>query len=218
MTSRHRAHGSDAATVMVLAKAPAPGRSKTRLCPPLLPTEAAAVAAAALTDTLDAVARCRARRRVLVLDGSSACWARPGFDVLSQRGNGLDERLESAHTDVGDGPTFLIGMDTPQLGAHDIDAALDALGRPGVDAVLGVADDGGWWGIGLRTPRPGLFLGVPMSADHTGRAQLARLRGHGLAVRPLPRRRDVDRWDDARAVAREAPGTRFARLVQELGG
>ncbi|MYV54803.1 glycosyltransferase, partial [Streptomyces sp. SID3212] len=57
-----------------MAKAPVPGRVKTRLTPPFRPEEAAALAEAALCDTLDAVLAAPVRRRVLVLDGAPGAW------------------------------------------------------------------------------------------------------------------------------------------------
>jgi glycosyltransferase A (GT-A) superfamily protein (DUF2064 family) len=77
--------------------------------------------------------------------------------------------------------------------------------------VLGPALDGGYWAVGLRAANAGLFHGVPMSRPDTFDYQLARLRSAGLAVRLLEPLRDVDRIDDAHAVARLVPRSRFAR-------
>src|SRR5262249_3936520 len=63
----HATGPSEVSHVLVMAKAPVPGRVKTRLCPPCTPTEAAALAEAALADTLDAVAACHADRFVVAL-------------------------------------------------------------------------------------------------------------------------------------------------------
>ncbi len=204
------------AALMVLAKAPRPGRSKTRLCPPCTPRDAAALARAALADTLDAVLATPAARRVLVLDGPVGDWLAPGIEVVAQRGAGLDERLAHAFADVG-GPALLVGMDTPQVTRGDLARGLERLAAPGVDAVLGPAADGGYWAIGLREAQPRAFLGVPMSTARTGRAQHARLRGLGLRVALLPALRDVDRIADARAVAALAPAGRFARALALTG-
>jgi rSAM/selenodomain-associated transferase 1 len=204
------------AALMVLAKAPRPGRSKTRLCPPCTPRDAAALARAALADTLDAVLATPAARRVLVLDGPVGDWLAPGVEVVAQRGAGLDERLAHAFADVG-GPALLVGMDTPQVTAGDLARGLDRLAAPGVDAVLGPATDGGYWAIGLREAQPRAFLGVPMSTARTGRAQHERLRRLGLRVALLPALRDVDRIADARAVAALAPAGRFARALALTG-
>jgi rSAM/selenodomain-associated transferase 1 len=198
------------AALIVIAKAPLPGRSKTRLSPPLTLEAAAQLAEAALRDTLACVAEVPAARRVVALDGEPGGWLPSGFEVVTQRGDGLDERLAAAFEDVGE-PAVLIGMDTPQLRPALLSQALARLGR--ADAVLGPALDGGYWAIGLREPRRELFAGVPMSSPETCRAQLARLAAHGLSVALLPQLRDVDLFDDARAVARLAPRSRFASAL-----
>ncbi|GIF02195.1 TIGR04282 family arsenosugar biosynthesis glycosyltransferase [Paractinoplanes rishiriensis] len=202
--------------VLVLAKAPVPGRVKTRLCPPCTPEQAARVAAAALADTIDTVSSCSAHHRVLVVDGSYPATA--GWSTHTQRGPGLPERLANAFTDHGrpGEPTLLIGMDTPQLTTGHLDAALELLTvRPGWDAVLGPASDGGWWALGLRDPGPAAALrAIATSTPDTGAATLAALRHSGLRVTLLPMLRDVDVAADAYAVAaRCAPDSRFARAV-----
>jgi uncharacterized protein len=201
-------------TLLVLAKAPVPGRVKTRLCPPCTPDEAAGLAAAALADTLAAAARSRrATRRVLVLDGPGGPWIPAGFEVVSQAGGGLAERLAAAFAGAG-GPAFLVGMDTPQVTPALLDAGLAALER--ADAALGPALDGGYWGIGLRRPQPGAFEAVPMSTPATGSRQRARLAQLGLRTALLPPLRDVDTIADAELVAGQAPTSRFARALWGL--
>lgn len=204
-------------TVVVLAKAPVAGRVKTRLCPPCTPDEAAVLAAAALGDTLHAVGAARVDRRVLALDGAPAREVPAAFRVVAQCGGGLDRRL--AHALGGHpGPTVLVGMDTPQLRPGHLEGAVAALTRPGVDAVLGPALDGGYWAIGLRDPARAAdaLLGIPMSTARTARAQRRRLDRMGLVTAELGVLRDVDRFDDALAVAAEAGGGRFARAVARL--
>jgi glycosyltransferase A (GT-A) superfamily protein (DUF2064 family) len=201
--------------LIVVAKEPRPGRVKTRLCPPCTPAEAAAIAAAALADTLDAAARCGADRVVLALDGRPGPWCPTGVAVVGQGDGGLDRRLTTAWSAVR-GPALLVGMDTPQVGPTELDAALGSLDAPGVDAVLGPALDGGWWAVGLRRPQPRAFIGVPMSRDDTGARQLARLAALGLRTRRLASHRDVDTWTDALAVAAAAPGGRCAAAVRAV--
>jgi uncharacterized protein len=195
------------AKLIVIAKTPRPGRCKTRLAPPLTLADAARVARAALRDTLDAALDVPAAEHVLALDGPAEAWVATGFRTIVQRGDGLDERLAAAFDDVG-GPALLIGMDTPQVTPELLGHGLRELDRS--DAVLGPALDGGYWAIGLRAANAGLFHGVPMSRPDTFELQLARLRSAGLAVRLLDPLRDVDRIDDAYAVARLAPRSRFA--------
>ena len=211
-----RKRGSHADTdmrpaLLVIAKAPAPGRVKTRLTPPCTPREAAALAAAALDDTLAAATYAQLpARRVLVLDGEPGDWVPDGFEVVPQRGDGLGERLAAAFTDAG-GPAFLVGMDTPQLTPELLDAGLEALSDH--DSAFGAALDGGYWGLGLRRPDPEVFRDVPMSHPRTGLLQCVRLAELGLSTAVLPPLLDVDTIEDARRVAAEAPGTRFAAVL-----
>jgi rSAM/selenodomain-associated transferase 1 len=197
----------------VIAKAPAPGRSKTRLSPPLSLVQAAELAEAALGDTLAAMAGTRAERKVLVLDGRPGSWLPDGFEVIEQHGGGLDERLAGAFADLA-GPALIFGMDTPQVASTTLDRALARLRSSA--AVLGPAADGGYWAIGLRQPDPRALLGVPMSTEHTLAAQRMRLRALGLAVAELETLRDVDTFSDALAVAAAAPDSRFARALAAL--
>ena len=200
--------------VLVMAKEPRPGRVKTRLCPPCSPAEAAAVAEAALADTLAAVARCRARRKVLALDGRPGPWLPPGFEVIPQRGRDFNERLANAWSDTG-GAGIQIGMDTPQVSAAELDALLAGLDR--TDAVLGHAVDGGWWVIGWRAADPSaMFSGIPMSTPETGRAQEFRIRSLGLRLHRAQPLCDIDTIDDLLAVAERHPLLRTARVTRSL--
>ncbi len=199
--------------LVILAKAPVPGRAKTRLCPPCTPEEAARLAEAALRDTLDVVIRTIASRVVLVLDGEAPAGLHRPVEVLPQRGDGLGERLAAAFADV-DGPALLIGMDTPQVPAGVLDEALLRVGCG--TPVLGPALDGGWWALGLPWCPAGAFVDVPMSVATTAERQRDRLRACGLEPAGLPRLRDVDHWADALSVAAAAPRGRFAREVGSI--
>lgn len=202
-------------TLAVIAKTPVPGRVKTRLTPPCTPEQAAELAAASLADVLDAAAATGATRRVVVLDGDPDGVVPDGFDVIPQRGGGLAERLAAAFTDLGEA-ALIVGMDTPQVTADQIDAGLRALDE-GAQAVLGAAEDGGYWCIGLHRPEPRVLIGVPMSSERTGAAQRARLRELSLPCTELEALLDVDDIDSARQVAALAPQTRFARCLRAHG-
>lgn len=203
---------------LVVAKAPVPGLAKTRLAADLGAAVAADLAAASLLDTLDA---CRSAfpveqcRLALAGDldhatrGSEIRAALAGWRVFPQCGHSLAERLAAAHADVAGAPVVQIGMDTPQVTrSHLTDASASLRGH---DAVLGVADDGGWWVLGLRDPRHAHVLsGVAMSRPTTGAATIAALRGVGLGVGRAVGLRDVDRIQDCAPVAAAAPAGRFA--------
>ncbi|MEJ8278896.1 TIGR04282 family arsenosugar biosynthesis glycosyltransferase [Pseudonocardia spirodelae] len=215
-------------TTVVLAKAPVPGRVKTRLCPPATPALAAAIASAALLDTLDAAAGVPGAT-VVALTGDRAAAtgaaelaaALAGLDVVGQRGDGLAARIAAAHADAAalhpGRPTLQVGMDTPQASAALLRRCADRLAEPGVDAVLGPANDGGWWVLGLNDPHAAAALaGVPMSSDETGARTLDALRAAGLRVVTAEPLTDVDTAEEAVAVAGEVPGSRFARAVAAL--
>lgn len=199
---------------LVMAKEPVPGRVKTRLGPCCTPAEAAALAEAALANTLDAVARSGAERRVIALDGRPGPWLPEGFEVIAQCEGDLGRRLDHAWHAVG-GPGLQIGMDTPQVDHHLLNAALGLL-ADGAPCVLGDARDGGWWAIGLLRAVPDLFGPVPTSRDDTGLLQRRRCRELGLAVVDLPVLTDVDEVADAVDVARDVPDGAFARAVAAL--
>jgi uncharacterized protein len=218
------------AVVIVLAKAPVPGRVKTRLCPPATPQRASELAAAALLDTIETVRAVTGVRVLVALDGdlrAAARWseldiALSGTTVVDQRGAGLGARIAAAHADAADRfpglPTLLVGMDTPQVDPALIAGCLAYLSTSdGPDAVLGPATDGGWWAVGLRDPRRArLLVDVATSRPDTGARTLDALRAGGLRVDLLPELTDVDTAADARAVSRQIPRSRFAAAAAGL--
>ncbi len=196
------------ATLIVIAKAPVPGRVKTRLMPAVTAADAADLAAAALSDTLDVVDATPAHTRLLAFDGVAEGWLRAGWAHCAQPRGGLDMRLAAAFGCAAPGPALLVGMDTPQL----TPALLAPFDQSAFDACLGPTVDGGYWCLGLRDPSlaAALICGIPMSTSTTYAAQLDRLTSHGLRVQVLDELVDVDTAADARVVARLAPSTRFA--------
>ncbi|MFL6140406.1 MAG: DUF2064 domain-containing protein [Labedaea sp.] len=212
--------------LLVVAKAPVAGLSKTRLSPAVGANAAARMAAAALLDTLDAVLATPGVVPVVAMVGKLALAERRAelavslarCTVIPQRGRDFAARLANAHADVAtlhSGRSVLqIGMDTPQLSPELLGASIDTLHAPGVDAVLGPARDGGWWGLGLRDPnQAGVLRTVPMSRSDTGALTRTALRERGLSVVRLPELSDVDTMTDAVSVAAQFPTGRFAAEV-----
>lgn len=209
---------------LVVAKAPYAGRVKTRLGADIGLERAAELAAAALLDTLEACTDAFGSQAChLSLDGdldgavrgAELLAALDRWTVHPQVGDGFDARLARAHADVaGAGglvlPVVQVGMDTPQVGAGLLAQVAEGLGDH--DAVLGPAEDGGWWVLALRDPAHAAALeGVPMSVDDTGGRTRAALVARGLRVGTAPVLRDVDTVEDADRVAAAAPHSRFAR-------
>lgn len=210
----------------MVAKAPVPGLAKTRLGDQVGMPAAAQLAAAALLDTLDQCEIAFAGGLHVAMTGDLSRAARGeeieaalrGWEVHHQRGDGFADRLTHAHADLGPGPVVQIGMDTPQVTA---DLLLEvAAGLRDHDAVLGLAEDGGWWVLALRDPADAVVLrDVPPSTPDTGALTLAALRARGLDVATVATLRDVDEVRDAAAVATLAPEGRFAAAwsaVQEV--
>jgi uncharacterized protein len=213
--------------VLVVAKAPVPGLAKTRLAATVGDEGAADMAAAALLDTLDAVADAPVVARVVALTGDLDAAARSAelrsrladFTVVAQRGDDFADRLANAHADAaaatGRLPVLQLGMDTPQVTGDLIADCAHLL--CGTDAVLGMARDGGWWVLGVHDPVVAECLrDVPMSQSDTGAVTLAALRHTGLDVQLVTELADVDTHDDVAAVGRVClPGSRFHQLVAE---
>jgi len=204
--------------LVVMAKAPQPGKVKTRMIPPLSPRQAAALYACLLDDVLDvslASAAACALTPVLALHPASACAAfarrRPAFRVIAQRGADLGERMEhavDAARATGARCVLLRGSDSPTLDGAVFAEALTRLASH--DLVVCPDRDGGYNLVGVRASARGLFA-HPMS---TGRAlddTLAAARRRGWRSCALPPRFDLDRIDDLRwlAEARERGAERL---------
>jgi hypothetical protein len=202
-------------TLVLIAKETIPGRVKTRLNPPLSFEQAAELAAASITDTLAILSAAPATRRVLLFEGTTPPAGAEEFDVIPQIDGTLDERLGALFDEVN-GPTLLIGMDTPQVTLADLAPALEAWPN-GTDAFFGPAADGGFWALGLAKPTGDLLRGVAMSQDNTGRLQLDRLLKAGLTVDMLNELTDVDTISTALEVAALAPHTNFAATLASFG-
>jgi uncharacterized protein len=214
-------------TLLVVAKAPEPGRAKTRLAATVGDGVAADIASAALLDTLDAVAAAPVAARVVALTGDVDAAAGgaeirqrlESFTVIEQRGDDFADRLVNAHVDssIGGYPVLQIGMDTPQVTADLLTGcARQLLESP---AVLGLACDGGWWVLGVGTPAMAECLRtVPMSQSDTGERTLKALRDNGIDVISVERLADFDVVDDI-VVVRDAcgPASRFARITRAAG-
>jgi uncharacterized protein len=208
--------------LFVVAKQPAAGQTKTRLCPPLDGATAAALYACFLRDTLalmDQVAG--VQRTIAYLPEEAAGYFRdlaPAMNLTPQRGADLAARLDRLLTDAltgGAQQAVVMDSDSPTLPAAYIAQAF-ALLDGSYDVVLGPCDDGGYYLIGLKQPQPRLFHEVTMSTPTVVRDTLAVAAELGLQTALLPPWYDVDtvaelarlREELAEAAPEIAPQTR----------
>ena len=189
--------------LIVMAKAPAAGRTKTRLCPPLTPEQAADLYAAILQDVLAKVASLPGVAPFVAVAPAGAIpyfrQLAPNFTLLPQAGATLSERLAGALERVsraGFAQVVAVSSDSPTLPAAYLEAAFTALAEPQHDAVLGPCEDGGYYLIGWHAPRPALIREVRMSTPHVLRDTLAIARRDDIRVAQLPVWYDIDELAD----------------------
>ena len=193
--------------LLTVAKRPAPGRTKTRLTPPLSPLQATALYECFLRDTLDLMRRVPlVQRGIAYLPASDKGYfdaLAPDFELILQSGPDLGVRLDNVLThylDFGYQHVVVMDSDSPTLPLNYLTAAFTALAGA-ADVVLGPCDDGGYYLIGLKRPAPRLLREVRMSTPNVTADTLALAAKEGLRVDLLPTWYDVD---DAAALARLA--------------
>ena len=215
----HEFTGRCAFTVM--AKAPIPGKVKTRLSPPLTPAQAAALNADFLRDTLanlgeaatHSPADCVVSYTPVGQEDAFAGILPANTLLLPQRGDSFGERLFSTATDLfacGYSAVCLIDSDSPTVPTDEfIRAAQTMLPAPGViarRAVLGRSDDGGYYLIGLTAPEPRLFADITWSTALVADETEARAAELNLPVTLLRTWYDVDDAQSLDRLQKEASG------------
>jgi rSAM/selenodomain-associated transferase 1 len=184
--------------LLVVAKRPAAGQTKTRLCPPLTRESAAALYACFLRDTLDLMRQVPGVGRGIVYLPEAALdyfsTLAPDMRLSLQQGIDLGERLDHLLTvalESGAAQAVVMDSDSPTLPLDYLVQAFAALAGPS-DVVLGPCEDGGYYLIGLKRPQPRLLRDVQMSTPHVVRDTLALADQLGLQVTLLPTWYDVD--------------------------
>jgi len=186
-----------------MAKAPLAGAVKTRLVPPLTASEAAALSTCFLRDMAANIAGVAdvgnaAGLVIYAPVGAESVFEGilpTGFKLLAQRGDSLGDRLCNATDDLlnnGYGTVCLINSDSPTLPRTVLERAVDLLAQPGDRVVLGAADDGGYYLIGLKQAHRNLFERITWSTAEVLAHTIERAGEIGLPVEVLPRWYDVD--------------------------
>lgn len=187
----------------IMAKAPRPGRVKTRLSPPLTPAEAAALNIAFLQDTAENIAAVAREAPAAGLisytpigDESAFNGLLPsGFALVPQRGDNFGERLLHAAQDLlalGFASVCLIDSDSPTVPRAAFAQAVRELSRPGDRLVLGPSEDGGYYLVGLKYPHPEPFAEIAWSTSVVFAQTCSCAHASHLEVVELPRWYDVD--------------------------
>lgn len=195
----------------LMAKAPRPGFAKTRLIPALGAAGAAALAEAFIADSAALLRGIGVDAVVLAtpVEAVEELSVLAGFPAIPQREGDLGARMSGAFADLfarGHAPVLLIGTDSPtQPPAHVTQVLALCAAHPGT-LVLGPAEDGGYWCVGLSRPRPGVFEGIAWGTDSVLAATRARAAELGVPVLLGPRWHDVDEPADLARLRRELAG------------
>jgi hypothetical protein len=187
----------------VMAKAPRPGKVKTRLAPPLTLEQSAAITTCFLKDTAANIAALQPKGRSAgVISytpvGDEALFdglLPPEFVLVPQRGDGFGERLLTSAEDLlacGFGAVCLIDSDSPTVPAAAFAQAVEALSKPGDRIVLGASNDGGYYLIGMKQPHPQPFANITWSTSVVYQETVAAIRTAGIEFVELPMWYDVD--------------------------
>ena len=193
----------DYCALAVMAKAPRPGKVKTRLSPPLTPDQASALNICFIRDTTENIQQVTEASNSAGLvaytpvgDESSFEGLLPaGFQLLAQRGDGFGERLLYACEDLfasGFSAVCLIDSDSPTMPQGALLQAVEWLSRTGDRMVLGGSDDGGYYLIGMKRLHHRVFEQIDWSTERVFEQTLERAREIGLTTELLPTWYDVD--------------------------
>jgi rSAM/selenodomain-associated transferase 1 len=204
---------------VLMAKAPRAGTVKTRLAPLLSAEEATRLSRSFIQDMSANIAELIATRPEMGVvaftpDGDHEAFdglLPDSFSLLPQRGADLGERLWHVAEDLlaaGIGAVCMINSDSPTLPAAYVREAASLLGMPGDRVVLGAAEDGGYYLIGLKQPHRHIFQRIDWSTSRVFAQSVARAAEIGVAVARLPSWYDVDDQASLQRLCGELMGSR----------
>jgi rSAM/selenodomain-associated transferase 1 len=207
----------NANALIVVAKRPAPGKAKTRLCPPLTAELASGLYESFLLDTLDQMRQVRDAQHIIAYLDEPDYFQRlaPDFELIPQEGSNLGSRLDNALTSTlsrGYERVTIMDSDSPTLPADYLSQAFRLL-SDGADVVLGPCDDGGYYLIGSTRPVPRLLREVQMSTPTVMAETIALAEEMGLSLVTLPAWYDIDDVASLSRLIREFDGDGSARAA-----
>lgn len=191
---------ADCKMLGVFLKYPVPGQVKTRLAGALGDDAAAAWYREMAALVLERTAADEAYRRILFVSPEERIldfvrWL-PDETFLPQRGAELGERMAGAVSQLlgFGGYALLIGTDVPDISKAVIVQAFDLLCLH--DVVIGPAEDGGYYLIGMKQAHTTLFDGIAWSTPEVLPATLGKIAMLGLSYALLPELADIDTIED----------------------
>jgi rSAM/selenodomain-associated transferase 2/rSAM/selenodomain-associated transferase 1 len=198
--------------LVVMARAPSDANGKSRLTRDL-PRDHVDLRRAMLLDTLEAAARVSRADLFVAFEPVGAAvefqsLAGGSPRLIAQRGGSLGDRMRNVFADLfarGHSRIVVVGSDLPTLPPAYVEQAFDQLCNRNNPLVIGPAQDGGYYLIGLRAPSAELFDSIPWSTPDVLAATLRAAKRLSLRVSLAPQWYDVDALDDLRRVANETP-------------
>ena len=194
--------------LLVVAKQPVPGQTKTRLCPPLTHAQAADLYECFLRDTLDTMRTVMKVKAIIgyLPDDAQEYFRQlaPDMELIGQLGETLGERLDhllKVTLNNGFQQAVIMDSDSPTLPASYLIQAFDQLAE--ADVVLGPTRDGGYYLIGAKRPQSQLVRQVQMSTPHVLSDTLKLAKAIGITIALLPIWYDVDNISDLFHLDRE---------------
>lgn len=195
--------------LILMAKQPAPGQTKTRLIPALNAHAAAELYHCFLLDKIRQMRQVEAVQPAIAYYPATARtyfgMIAPDFTLYLQQGNDLSERLKhviQVAFDQGYDQVAAIDSDTVTLPSEYLMMALDVLHQPEVDVSIGACEDGGYYAIGMKAPHLSLF-DVQMSTARVLEDTLTKAKAARLSVHRLPAWYDVDTPADLQRLRAE---------------
>ena len=206
--------------LIVFVKAPVPGNVKTRLAAEIGEQEATAAYRRIVETLMGEIGGTGNIALTYAPEGGGPMitdWLGSHYSYAPQTNGDLGSRMSNAFQqafDAGSKKVLLIGSDCPYIAMSDLDAATLALDAN--DVVIGPANDGGYWLIGMKSPHPDLFTDIPWSTESVLERTMQICLNSNLTVHQLARKTDIDsaaEWEEFVKSKKNVKGSRKQPIV-----